>query len=396
MHDLSSTATMASILPPLLKLSWKARVTVTAVFTTLHSVLFLFILVQIILTVYHRYKIFSYRMVVFLLCLSWAALRVVMFGLYFNPSLCSVAFDLSAALYWLLYALPVCFQFAALSLFALYFLQVVVKRRAHDVVCGFVLRRLLYYVCGIINLIFLASNTALSIVEYHEFNSQRYPDDTSVPNKEVFVQPKNSANLYARVVITEGLFLIVAIIIGICIMKIAKDSSVRGTLEMQGMSVMVSTIVAGLLVLLYLGRTIYNVVALGKRKNVYSFGNDWPMTSDEAEYGGDVGTGFVTFSVAVTIWESIPTFLVTLYFRVKKPDSVITDKVVTSSHFKKPEFERPLMASNLRSPNTPTGLSRYGTASTSSSYRNACSWSSGYQSAHNEPRFSINKGDCIG
>jgi hypothetical protein len=124
MHDLSSTATMASILPPLLKLSWKARVTVTAVFTTLHSVLFLFILVQIILTVYHRYKIFSYRMVVFLLCLSWAALRVVMFGLYFNPSLCSVAFDLSAALYWLLYALPVCFQFAALSLFALYFLQV--------------------------------------------------------------------------------------------------------------------------------------------------------------------------------------------------------------------------------------------------------------------------------
>ena len=123
----SSSSPMVSVIPtelPSLKLSWKARLTATAVFTALHSVLLLFILIQIILIVYHRYKQFSYRMAVFLLCLTWGVLRVVMFSLYFNPSLCSVAFDLSAGLYWLLYALPVCFQFATLSLFALYFLQV--------------------------------------------------------------------------------------------------------------------------------------------------------------------------------------------------------------------------------------------------------------------------------
>ena len=206
----------------------------------------------------------------------------------------------------------------------------------------------MYYVWGIINLIFLVANTACSIVGYNQFNSHRYPGDTSAPNEEVFVQSKSSAYLYVRVIITEGLFLIVAMVISICIVKIAKDSSVRGTLEMQGMSVIVSTVVAGLLVLLYLARTVYNVVALGNRKNVNSFGYDWPIASDEAEYGGDAGTGFVTFSVALTVWESIPTFLVTLYFRVKKPDPVVADKVVTSSHFRKPEFERPLLDSNVR------------------------------------------------
>lgn len=110
--------------PSVIQLPWKARLGVTTVFTILYIILFLIILIQVILIFYYRYKRLSYRMVVFSLCLVWAGLRAVMFALYFDPSFCTVAFDLPVGVYWLLYALPVCFQFAVLAMFALYFIQV--------------------------------------------------------------------------------------------------------------------------------------------------------------------------------------------------------------------------------------------------------------------------------
>lgn len=119
-----NTTNESTQIPSLIKLPWNARLAVSAACVAIYAILFLMILAQIVLTLYYRYKKLSYRMAVFSLCLTWAALRVVMFGLYFEPALCTVAFDLPVEVYWLLYALPVCFQFAALALFALYFLQV--------------------------------------------------------------------------------------------------------------------------------------------------------------------------------------------------------------------------------------------------------------------------------
>lgn len=215
-----------------------------------------------------------------------------------------------------------------------------------DILCC---RTHLYGVWGIFNLIFFVVNTMCAIISYQQFNEQRYPDDSSMPNMGVFTQPKNSPYLYVRVSITEGLFLIVAAVNSACIVKIARNSSHRLTLETQGMSVVQTTVAAMLIVVMYTSRTVCNLVALGRTKEVDSFGYDWPIASDEAEFGGDAGTGYVTFSVALAVWELLPTLIMTLYFRVKRPVSRVAEKEVevTNSYFKKPTLRRPLLISKV-------------------------------------------------
>ena len=202
----------------------------------------------------------------------------------------------------------------------------------------------------VINVTFLTANTVCAVLSYYQFNDQRFSPDGAGVNNEVFTQPKDSPDLYVRVMITEGLFLAVAIVISGCIVKIARNHCHQLTLETQGMSVWQSKLVACVLVFLYVTRIAYNLASLGAIKQVNSFGYNWPIVSDEAEFGADAGTGYVIFSIALTFWEFLPTLMVTFYFRVKRPvtSRANNKESVTDSNSRTTDARSPLLVSYFK------------------------------------------------
>eukprot|EP00118_Oscarella_pearsei_P018345 m.187730 g.187730 ORF g.187730 m.187730 type:complete len:385 (+) comp39368_c1_seq11:77-1231(+) len=353
-------------------LPWRTRIGVTSFFVVLYGFLFVGIAYQLFLIFYHRYKVLSYRTVFVILCLAWSALRVVMFALYFDRRLCTVAFDLSAVVYWLLYALPVWFQFATLSLFAHYYLQVVSRginfERESIRNCCFS-RWMLNLLWGLLLAVFVAVDTACVLATYADVNTKRKSGMGTVVKpgtKSPFVFP------LLRVVVTEGLFLLVATVISACIVTIARRASMKRILEGEGMSTLQSTGIV--LVLLYLTRTVYNIVATETSLGFKLSGYFWPIVADEVDYGGDIGTGYVTFSIVLFVWEFIPTVVVIILFRVKRSarpaaDESDTARPVSHSYFQTQQERRPLLVPpNARRPHNNPILSSSFYASSGSSW----------------------------
>jgi hypothetical protein len=98
------------------------ELSVTIVFITIYSLLFLYVYVQLWLIWYDRHKRFSYQTCFLFTCLIWSGLRTTLFSFYFQD--CRVANQLPVMLYWLLYCFPVCLQFTMLCLLVLFFAQV--------------------------------------------------------------------------------------------------------------------------------------------------------------------------------------------------------------------------------------------------------------------------------
>lgn len=98
------------------------ELSLTAVYTVLYSLLFVFVYLQLWLILHYGHKRFSYQSVFLFLCLLWAALRTTLFSFYFKNVV--QANQLQPLAYWLLYCFPVCLQFFTLCLLNLYFTQV--------------------------------------------------------------------------------------------------------------------------------------------------------------------------------------------------------------------------------------------------------------------------------
>lgn len=95
----------------------------TVVFITLYSLLFLIVYVELWMILYFKHRRFSYQTVFLYLCLLWAGLRTTLFSFYFRNT--STANYLCTFLYWLLYCFPVCLQFFTLCLLVLFFSKVI-------------------------------------------------------------------------------------------------------------------------------------------------------------------------------------------------------------------------------------------------------------------------------
>lgn len=114
-----------AITPPSLKPASlpEVHLSLTIVYITLYSLLFLVVYVELWMILFYRHKRFSFQTVFLFLCLIWAGLRTTLFSFYFRNT--STANYLCTFFYWLLYCFPVCLQFFTLCLLVLFVAKVI-------------------------------------------------------------------------------------------------------------------------------------------------------------------------------------------------------------------------------------------------------------------------------
>ncbi|MGH0182574.1 UNVERIFIED_CONTAM: hypothetical protein FKN15_009945 [Acipenser sinensis] len=179
----------------------------TVVYTTLYSLLFVFVYSQLWLILHYGHRRFSFQSVFLFLCLLWSALRTTLFSFYFKNV--SQANQLQPVPFWLLYCFPVCLQFFSLCLLNLYFAQVSgVKSSVNITVVPLRLAFLF------MSLFFLVVNVTCAMLL-----------QGSVPDAEL----KHA--VLARVLINDSLFVLCAVSLAVCIFRIAKMSSANVYLE---------------------------------------------------------------------------------------------------------------------------------------------------------------------
>uniref|UniRef100_A0A4W3J1L9 G protein-coupled receptor 137Bb n=1 Tax=Callorhinchus milii TaxID=7868 RepID=A0A4W3J1L9_CALMI len=288
----SSTPTLSPAIPPFVKLG------LTIAYTVAYSLLFLFVYVQLWLILHYRHKRFSYQAVFLFFCLLWAALRTILFSFYFKDFV--TANSLAPFTFWLLYCFPVCLQFFTLSLMNLYFAKVS-SRVNHS---GFLLVSLLFLVVNL---------TCALLVKI-----------THAETKTIVL---------VRVAINDSLFVLCAISLSFCLWKIAKMSLANIYLESKGTSVCQITAVGVVIILLYTSRACYNLVAISltSYNHINTFDYDWYNVSDQADLQTQLGDkGYLVFGVILFIWELLPTTLVVLFFRVRRPVQSLTGNGISS------------------------------------------------------------------
>ncbi|XP_027055634.1 integral membrane protein GPR137B-like isoform X1 [Pocillopora damicornis] len=296
-------------------ISRPAYLALTIVFTTLYALLFFMIVVQLCLILYHKHRRLSYQSVFLFIYLLWAALRTTLFSFYFKNSAQTKTFD--RFIRWLLYAFPIYLQFLTLSLLTLYLAKVVLRtRRSTLEPLTFRKYNRLYLPSSFatVNMVFFALNITSSFVCHK--------------------QDAHDTLVILRVIVNGLLFVVVGVVLCFCIIKITRAPAVNVLLEGQGATTRQGILLCVLVVLLYLSRVVYNLIAVAVPHDLSSFGYGWINVSDEGEINyrdsscdscnkvHDVmrDAEFITFGVVLIVWEVLPTFMVILFFRVRRPN----------------------------------------------------------------------------
>lgn len=307
LHSINFT-TPADIQPPI---SHLAHLVLAVVFTVLFAVLFVLILVQLYLILYFKHRRLSYKSVFLFIYLFWAALRTTLFAFYFDDTTALHANKIGSFARWLLFALPSYLQFLTLSLLTLFLAKVVLKTRrtSFDPVT---FRK---YVVGsfvTVNSVFFAINITSS-----------------------FVCPEQDAHdklVILRVVVNGLLFVVVGIVLCFCIIKIIRAPSPTVLLESQGATTRQGIVLCVAVVMLYVSRVVYNLIAVTVPHDLSSFGYGWINVSDEGEIKYKDPTNstslhsdirnveFITFGIVLIVWEVLPTFMFVWFFRVRRPN----------------------------------------------------------------------------
>lgn len=316
-----TTWTPGAVVGPALAPS--VELSVTIVFITIYALLFLFVYVQLWMIWYYRHKRFSYQTVFLFTCLVWSGLRTTLFSFYFND--CKVANQLPIMFYWLLYCFPVCLQFTMLCLLVLFFAQVVFKARAKYEPSKYK-KPLRFAVLGAV-LVFVTSNLVCGVIVRIE--------DSKLHSSPLVLN-------IVRVAVNDTLFIITAVALSVCIIKMTKMSSSNLVLEAKGTSVIQAVAVSVMIVLLFSSRAVYNFITISlQSKGLPGFGYDWINVSDQADYVHNLSEtyGYVSFGIVLFIWEFMPIAIVVLFFRVKRQSSDVNlSDFSTSSHGSKVFF----------------------------------------------------------
>ncbi|XP_051274939.1 integral membrane protein GPR137 [Dicentrarchus labrax] len=298
----------------------------TIFYTTLYAGLFLVVYVQLWLLYLYRHKRWSYQSVFLFLCLLWAALRTTLFSFYFRNAL--EANHLPVAVYWLLYCFPVCLQFFTLSLINLYFTQVLLKVReiySSEVERGLWLARCMY---GALSAIFLCVNVVCAALE------DRGAADGS---------GKWTWNLVlVRVLVNDLLFILDAVLLAASLLLLTRHSrSTSPYLISKGTTVCRTAALGAAVILLYASRACYNltVLILSQSHRVESFNFDWYNVSDQADLRDELGDrGYLVFGAILLIWELLPTSLLLLIFRVRRPTQETGSMAINNRVLPRPYF----------------------------------------------------------
>ncbi|XP_067840238.1 G protein-coupled receptor 137Ba-like [Heptranchias perlo] len=300
--------TLSPAVPSFVKLG------LTVAYTIFYSLLFVLVYVQLWLILHYRHKRFSYQTVFLFLCLLWAALRTILFSFYFKDFV--QANSLGPFAFWLLYCFPVCLQFFTLSLMNLYFTQVIFKAKSKYYPELQKYRLPLQLVFLLASLLFLVVNLTCALLV----------KITHTETKTI---------VFVRVAINDTLFVLCAISLSVSLYKIAKMSLANIYLESKGTSLCQIAVVGVLIILLYTTRACYNLVAIAltSYNHINTFDYDWYNVSDQADLHTQLGDqGYLIFGVILFIWELLPTTLVVLFFRVRRPVQSLRGNGLSSSH----------------------------------------------------------------
>ncbi|KAG9346304.1 hypothetical protein JZ751_006615 [Albula glossodonta] len=320
----NSTPPSPSPLRPAVAPSVKQGVTI--LYTCLYGGLFLVVYVQLWLLLLYRHKRWSYQSVFLFLCLFWAALRTTLFSFYFHDAL--GANHLPMLAYWLLYCCPVCLQFFTLSLINLYFTQVLLKVRSKfssEPSKGLCVARCAY---AAMSALFLCVNLVCAIL------GQRGDGGEDQAWRLVLI----------RVLVNDLLFILEAVALAASLLLLTRLApSTSPYLHSKGTTVCRTAVLGAGVILLFASRACYNlfVLVLSQSHRVESFDYDWYNISDQADLRSELGDrGYLAFGAILFIWELLPTGLLILIFRVRRPPQ---ETVSTSP------FSTPLLCSPLHS-----------------------------------------------
>ncbi|KAJ8338442.1 hypothetical protein SKAU_G00374080 [Synaphobranchus kaupii] len=309
----NSTIPSPSPLHPAIAPSVKQGVTI--LYTCLYGCLFLVVYVQLWLLLLYRDKRWSYQSVFLFLCLFWAALRTTLFSFYFHDAL--GANHLPILAYWLLYCCPVCLQFFTLSLINLYFTQVLLKVRgkfSSGPTKGLYVTRCAY---AAMSAVFLCVNAACAIL------GQGGGDQAW---RLVLI----------RVLVNDLLFIIEAVALASSLLLLTRLApSTSPYLHSKGTTVCRTAVLGAGVILLFSSRACYNlfVLILSQNHRVESFDYDWYNISDQADLRSELGDrGYLAFGVILFVWELLPTSLLILIFRVRRPPQETGCSAVINSH----------------------------------------------------------------
>lgn len=295
------------------------ELSLATVYTVLYSFLFVFVYLQLWLILHYGHKRFSYQCVFLFLCLLWAALRTTLFSFYFQNVV--QANQLQPMAYWLLYCCPVCLQFFTLCLLNLYFTQVMFKAKAKysPELNKYKVRLRLFFLS--LSIFFLVVNLTCALLVQGALERSESPSDATIRHA-----------VLARVLVNDGLFVLCAISLAVCIFKIAKMSSANVYLESKGTSVCQATAVGAVVILLYTSRACYNlvVVSLSLQDNPSPFNYGWYSVSDQSDV--QEGEAYIIFGIILFFWELLPTSLVVVFFRVQKPNQNLAPGGMINSH----------------------------------------------------------------
>ncbi|KAF3837977.1 hypothetical protein F7725_009745 [Dissostichus mawsoni] len=248
-----------------------------------------------------------------------AALRTTLFSFYFCNAL--EANHLPAAAYWLLYCSPVCLQFFTLSLINLYFTQVLLKVRetySSDVDRGIWLARCMY---GAMSALFFCVNVGQG-------------------GWRVWERTWNL--VLVRVLVNDSLFILDAVLLAALLMLLARHShSTSPYLISKGTTVCRTAALGAAVILLFSSRACYNltVLILSQSQRVESFNFDWYNVSDQADLRSELGdAGYLAFGAILFIWELLPTGLLILILRVRRPAQESSSMAVNNRVLPRPYF----------------------------------------------------------
>ncbi|XP_061139298.1 integral membrane protein GPR137 [Syngnathus typhle] len=277
----------------------------TILYTVLYGSLFLAVYAELWLLYLYRHKRWSYQSVFLFLCLLWAALRTTLFSFYFQNAL--EANRLPAVFYWLLYCFPVCLQFFTLSLINLYFTQVLLKAREtynSDVEKQLCRARCMY---GVLNAVFFCVNVGCAALGGRG-------EDTG---------ERTWTLVLVRVLVNDLLFILNAVLLAALLLMLTRHSRSTGPyLTSKGTTVCRTAALGATVIFLFTSRACYNlsVLVLSQHHHVESFDFDWYNVSDQADLRNELGDrGYLAFGAILFIWELLPSSLLILIFRVRRP-----------------------------------------------------------------------------
>ncbi|KAM3867242.1 integral membrane protein GPR137 [Diretmus argenteus] len=298
----------------------------TVLYTALYAALFLVVYVQLWLLFLYRSKRCSYQSVFLVLCLLWAALRTTLFSFYFRNAL--EANHLPVPVYWLLYCFPVCLQFFTLNLINLYFTQVFLRVR--ETFSCQADRALWTARCtyGTLSALFLCVNVVCAVLG--ERGGAEGPGE------------RTWSLVLVRVLVNDALFILDAVCLAALLLLLTRHSRSTGSyLSIKGTTMWRTAALGAAVILLFASRACYNlaVLILSQNHRVEAFDFDWYNVSDQADLRSELGDrGYLAFGAILFIWELLPTALLILIFRVRRPEQETSNMAINNRVLPRPYF----------------------------------------------------------